>query len=85
VQHLKNAKIGKRVILTGRVNTKPGQRLPKCVALVERTLIRYFLSEGHDLVNIQGSRIRRHEVASSGKYPKRAIPGLMYLERGKGE
>jgi len=85
MQHLRNAKTGKRLVLTGRVATKPGQKLKKCLVLIERTLIRYFLSEGHDLVNKQGTRIRRHELVSSGTYPKRAIPSLMYLERPKGE
>lgn len=85
MQHLKNAKTGKRVLLCGKIVTRPGQRIEKCLALIERALIRYFLSEGHDLVNKQGTRLRRHEVASSGKHPKRFIPGLMYVERGKGE
>ena len=81
MQHLKNAKSGKRIVLTGRFIPKPGQNKSKCVALIERALIRYFLSEGHDLVNKQGTRLRRHEVASAGKHPKRFIPGLMYLEK----
>jgi hypothetical protein len=85
MQHLKNAKTGKRIVLTGRLVTKPGQRLEKSLLLVERALIRYFLSEGHDLVNKQGTRLRRHEVVSSGKHPKRFIPGTMYVERAKGE
>lgn len=85
MQHLKNAKAGKRVLLYGKIVMRPGQRIEKCLALIERALIRYFLSEGHDLVNKQGTRLRRHEVASSGKHPKRFIPGLMYVERGKGE
>ncbi len=81
MQHLKNAKSGKRIVLTGRFIPKPGQNKSKCVALIERALIRYFLSEGHDLVNKQGTRLRRHEVASAGKHPKRFFPGLMYLEK----
>lgn len=85
MQHLKNAKAGKRIALCGRIVTKPGQQFEKCLTLIERALIRYFLSEGHDLVNKQGTRLRRHEVASSGIHPKRFIPGLMYVERGKGE
>ena len=85
MQHLKNAKNGKRILLTGRIVTKPGQRLEKCLLLVERALIRYFLAEGHDLVNKQGTRLRRHELSSSGKHPKRFFPSLMYIERGKGE
>lgn len=85
MQHLKNAKAGKRVALCGKVLTRPGQRLDKCMVLIERALIRYFLSEGHDLVNKLGTRLRRHEVASSGKHPKRFIPRLMYVEKGKRE
>lgn len=85
MQHLRNAKAGKRVLLCGHVVTKPGQRVEKCLPLIERALIRYFLSEGFDLVNKQGTRIRRHEVISRGKVPKRFIPSLMFLERAKGD
>jgi hypothetical protein len=85
MQHLLNAKTGKRIVLAGRIVTKRGQKLPKSLALAERALIRYFLSEGHDLVNRQGTRLRRHELASSGQHPKRFFPKLMYLEKAKGE
>ena len=84
MQHVKNAKAGKRIVLAGRIVTKPGQQRDRCLPLVERALIRYFLSEGHDLVNKQGVRLRRHEVASSGKFPKHLFPSLMYVEKGKG-
>jgi hypothetical protein len=85
MQHLRNAKTGRRLVLAGEVVPKPGQRLQKSLLLIERALIRYFLSEGHDLVNKQGTRLRRHEVVSSGRHPKRFIPGLMYLEKARGE
>ena len=81
MQHLRNARTGKRIVLAGSVVTRPGQRIEKILPLVERTLIRYFLSEGHDLVNIQGTRLRQHEVTSSGGHPKHFIPSPMYLER----
>jgi len=85
MQHIRNAKIGKRVLLAGDLITRPGQRLGRCLALSERALIRHFLSEGHDLANIQGMKMRRHELESSGKQPRRFWPGTIYLERGKGE
>lgn len=85
MQHLKNAKAGRRIVLAGSVIIKPGQKLERCLPLVERALIRYFLSEGHDLVNKQGTRLRRHELLSSGRHPKRFFPSLMYVEKGKGE
>lgn len=85
MQHLKNAKAGKRLLLAGEVLTRPGQRVAKVLRLAERALIRHFLSEGHDLVNKQGTRIRRHELMSSGKQPKKLIPRITYLERARGE
>jgi len=85
MHHLKNAKSGKRVLLIGRFITKRGQKWRTCIGLSERALIRYFISEGHDLVNKQGTRLKRHEVLSSGNHPKRHIPRLMYLEKARGE
>lgn len=85
MQHLRTAKTGKKVLLVGEYLTKPGQRIDKCLSLTERALIRYFLSEGHDLVNKQGTRIRRHELESTGRHPKRFFPSLMYLERSRGD
>lgn len=85
MQHLKGAKAGKRLVLAGRVLARPGQPLAKVLRLAERAFIRHFLSEGHELVNKQGTRIRRHKVLSSGKHPKRLIPPVAYLERAKKE
>ena len=48
MQHLKNAKGGKRILLAGRFLARPGQNKDRCLPLVERALIRYFLSEGHE-------------------------------------
>jgi hypothetical protein len=81
--HLKKAKSGKRIILAGRFVSRPGQQEAKCLALLERGLIRFFLSEGHDLVNKHGARLRRHEITS--KNPRRLIPRLMFVDRTKGE
>jgi hypothetical protein len=81
--HLKKAKSGQRIILAARFICKPGQQEEKCLALLERALIRYFLSEGHDLVNKQGARLRRHEITS--KKPRRLVPRLMFVDRAKGE
>jgi len=83
MQHLKKAKTGKRVLLFGKAITKPGQKIDKVISLLERALIRHFLSEGHDLVNRQGVRISRHEVQSDGHQPKKFIPRLMFLEKAK--
>jgi len=81
--HLRKAKSGKRIILAGRFVSKPGQQEQKCLTLLERALIRYFLSEGHDLVNKQGTRLKRHEITS--KNPRWIVPKLMFVDRAKGE
>lgn len=81
--HLKNAKMGKKLLLTGRLISKGGQNKQKCLTLLERGLIRYFLSEGHDLVNKQGTRLRRHEITSVGA--GRIVPSPMFVDRTKGE
>ncbi len=82
---VKDARAGQRIILAGRFIAKPGQQEDKCLRLIERSLIRHFLSEGHDLSNIQGAKLRQHEVISAGKHPKQLIPKLMYLEKAKGQ
>ncbi|HLB07525.1 MAG TPA: hypothetical protein VJN41_07525 [Alphaproteobacteria bacterium] len=81
---LRNAKTGARIALAGRFVSRPGQQAKRCLPVIERALIRYFLSEGHELVNKQGTRLRHHEIASDGKHPKRFFPRLMYLERARG-
>ncbi|MEQ1440799.1 hypothetical protein AAG565_15745 [Fontimonas sp. SYSU GA230001] len=85
MQHVKNARNGKRVVLTARFVARPGQQVEKCLRVLERGFIRYFLSEGHDLVNKQGTSIRRHEVTSTGRHPRRVFPNSMYVEKAKGE
>lgn len=84
MQHLKNAKAGSRVLLVGRLAARPGQQLEKSLDLIERATIRYFLSEGHDLVNKQGTRLWQHTVTSFGKYRSAMIPRLMHLEKRRG-
>lgn len=85
MKYLENAKTGKRVVIIGQTSTLPGQKLKNVLHTLERAFIRHFLAEGHDLVNQQGIRIRRHEIFSEGKIRKSFIPSLMYLEKGKGE
>src|SRR5258708_514767 len=35
MQHLRNAKAGRRIVLVGRIVTKPGQQLDRCLPLIE--------------------------------------------------
>jgi hypothetical protein len=83
MKHLESAKTGRRVVIVGVPVTLPGQQMVKVLAVLEKALIRHFLSAGHDLANQQGARIRRHQIESSGSIPRAFVPSLMYLERGR--
>lgn len=85
MQYIKNSKDGRRVVLFGRVRPRPGQRLEKVLKVAEKAVIRHFLAEGHSIVNKQGVRIRRHELESRGRQPKKFVPRQMFLEKSKGE
>jgi hypothetical protein len=80
--HLRDARTGNRVVIPGVIKTKPGQQIEKVMTLVERALIRHFLSEGNDLVNISGTTLRRHELVSTHR-PMRFVPPVMYLDRDR--
>ena len=77
---VQNSSIGKRVVITGQFMAGPGQQPKKCLSLIERSLIRNFLSSGHDLVNKQGTHLRRHEIISLSKLPKTFIPTSMFMD-----
>jgi len=85
MMHLKNARNGERVLRVAIFKPRPGQKQAKCLDIIERALIRYFLSEGHDLVNKQGTRLRRHEVTSEGRHPNLFVPKMMFVDRAKSE
>jgi hypothetical protein len=85
MMHLKNARNGKLFVRVGVFNARQGQTAGRCLPIIERALIRYFLSEGHDLVNKQGTRLRRHEIASDNKHPNLFIPKLMFVDKARGE
>lgn len=85
MRSLKEAKSGSRVLYAGTIVTRPGQRLEKTMNVAERALMRHFLAEGHDLVNKQGTRLRRHEISADGRHPQGFIPRNMFVERHKSE
>jgi len=81
MRHVQKADKGERFLLFGEVITKPGQNSKDVIRIVEKTLIRHFMSEGHDLVNKQGTSIREHEIDCDGNQPKKFIPRSMFLEK----
>jgi len=81
MKHLEKAKIGERVLITGRAIIRPGQKLENVLRTLERAFIRHFLLQGNDLFNHQGVRIQHHAISSEGYIKKSFIPSLMFLEK----
>ena len=63
----------------------PGQDIKKVLGIVENSLIRYAMAQGHDLINIHGTRLREHHIMSSGSKDSRSwFPGEMSVEKRRG-
>lgn len=77
---IKNATNGTRRLLVAEFLPRPGQRTETCLAVIEQTLIRHYLSLGHDLLNVQGTRIVHHVVKSERDAFKDFIPRRIYGE-----
>lgn len=68
MHHVETAKSGQRVLLIGEFVPKKGQQLVRCLSIFEKAIIRHYLYERHDIVNIKGTKISRHELSNGGKY-----------------
>jgi hypothetical protein len=80
MHHVRDARSGKRILLAGTFASRPGQQATRCLPLIERAFIRHFLAEGHDLVNKSGTRLRQHEITSTGRHPKRYFAKTIFLD-----
>jgi hypothetical protein len=78
--HVWNAKNGRRIVMSGEFKAKQRQTHEVCVPIVEKALIRYFISEGHDLVNIHGRKLRQHIISSTGTHKARDFPNQIQVE-----
>ncbi len=77
---VRTEKNGDRILLVGRVKTLPGQKLGKVLKIAEKTHIEQAMTAGFPLVNIQGTRTKRHEVVLIGRKAHRhPFPRVMYL------
>jgi hypothetical protein len=87
-QHLNSVKLmrkiqkeanGSRAVAFAEFISKPGQKADNCISYIERALIRHFLSEGHNLLNISGTRIAKHTITSD-KVTGRLLPHKILFE-----
>ncbi|MBU6419246.1 MAG: hypothetical protein KGQ79_05895 [Proteobacteria bacterium] len=83
MKKLENAQNGTRVVMVGEFIAASGQQAAKCIGIIERALIRHFMSDGHDLVNVQGTALKHHSVNSTGAGKK--LPRTILLEKPSGQ
>jgi hypothetical protein len=78
--HIWNAKTGRRIVMLGEFKAKQRQTAVSCLPIAEKALIRYFVSKGHDLVNLQGVNLRQNVVSSTGAHKAKDFPNIIQVE-----
>lgn len=82
MSHLGQAKSGVRGVIFAEWRARPGQRSEKCLALIERSLIRHFVLKGDELVNKNGVSLRQHTITSSSRI-RGFMPLRLYADKQK--
>jgi hypothetical protein len=83
---VKQAQTGRRILLVGRLILHSGQQMKKVLDIVESTLIKRALAEGHDLINQHGTKAKVHKIKSKGNSSSRQIaPLIILVERKQGK
>ena len=77
---IENAANGSRKLAFAEFIAKKGQQQTRALRAIERSLIRYYLALGDQLLNIQGTRIVKHTLASERTDLKKFIPQTIYFE-----
>jgi hypothetical protein len=79
---LQQSQHGHRIMLVGHVTLRRGQQKTKVLNLVESALIKRALADGHELLNVQGTKTKVNVIKSKGNTSSRQIaPLTMYAER----
>ena len=79
---IENAQKGYRQLLIGELQSGRGQQSESAIAILETTFIQYFLAEGHELLNKQGTKTHVHSISSEGnRVCKRFFPTTMTHRR----
>lgn len=78
---IKSASNGARNLACGEIVLKPGQKAASAIRAAEKLLIRHFVDEGHELINIQGVKIRLQTLKNERPVDlKKLIPIRMQVE-----
>ena len=80
IEHVKNSRTGKKVLLTGYLSYRGFTNIPKSLDIAERAYIRFCVSQGHSLHNTQGTRLRTQEIFSMGGKKTTPFPKKIEVE-----
>jgi hypothetical protein len=72
---IENALNGEKVLVVGEFVSKSGQDKKKSIAIIEKALIEHALSEGHTIINIQGTKTPTHSIRFSGYSAAKTLTG----------
>ena len=81
MNHVYYSAAGARVVFAGVFYPGPAQQLKKCLPIIEKALIRYFVSERHDLVNKQGKKLKQHTLISDGSFSRSSMRSQISVEK----
>ena len=71
---IQDSSIGKRVLFFCTMRLRPGQNLDNVLHVVECACIDHALSEGHELLNKQGTKTPTHSISCQNRPRPRTFP-----------
>lgn len=72
---IENSPQGKRLLILGELQRKPGQVIEKALRIAESALIEHSLSQGFDILNKKGKSRPTHSVYFSGNKEAKIYSG----------
>ena len=81
MQGIKKSATGKRHLFFAEFKARQGQQENRSLLTIKRTLIRYYLARGDQLLNIQGTRLVKDSVTSERPTFKKFLPQVIFFEK----
>jgi len=78
---IENSPQGKRVLILGELQRKPGQVIQKVLRIAESALIEHSLTQGFDILNKQGKNRPTHSIYFTGNREAKIYSGNEVMTR----
>lgn len=79
---LKSTPGRRRFLAVGQITSKPGLSMKSALNVAERILIEHALAEGHEILNVQGTKRPTHTLSSWGaREAKQWLPRRLSAEK----